>query len=393
MTIIERLLGPGRLPGEGLADEVRERFGPFIRDRVNPGAVDRDVHAVECAPQLMREAREVGLLTYALPPELDGGGADLFEWGLVLEQLGYLSDDCSFPALLSARVWLIDTLFGTGRADLLDRYVRPMAAAERFGAFAYSDGADPFAFSSTARRAAGTVVINGHKPIVTGAASADFFLVFLNDDETGDLIGVLVERADAGVVVEPVDSMGMRALGLGSLRMEDVRVPEERLVVEGDGLTFAQHMLNARRVLLVAGVVGAMQALHEHCIDKLSRTHRYGAPLVEMQNVQRALGLQHISIESSRAVLHRALSVLGGHTGELDNTFDPIISAAKHEITDRGVELGISALRLLGGHGYLRGRAERYLRDTCGLLAAAGTQDVLEIDLGLRAIASAGSGS
>lgn len=391
MTIIERRPRPDLL-GDGLVDEVRERFGAFIRDRVNPGAVDRDVRAVECAPQLMREARDVGLYTYALPPELGGEGADLFEWGLVLEQLGYLSDDCSFPALLSARVWLIDTLFGTRRGDVLDRYVRPMAAAELFGAFAYSDGADPFAFSSTARRDGRSLVINGHKPIVTGAASADFFLVFLNDDETGDLVGVLVERADAGVVVEPVDPMGMRALGLGSLRMEEVRVPETRLVIEGDGLTFAQHMLNARRVLLVAGVVGAMQALHEHCIDRLSHTSRYGAPLVEMQNVQRALGLQHISIESSRAVLHRALSVLGGHTGGLDKTFDPIISAAKHEITDRSVELGISALRLLGGHGYLRGRAERHLRDTCALLAAAGTQDVLEIDLGLRAIASAGTG-
>lgn len=381
---------------ERIAEEARERFGSFIRDRVNPGAEERDALGLECPAEFIREARDAGLFGYALPAELGGAGADLFHWGLVLEQIGYLSADCSFPALLSARVWLTDTLFRlgrAGRADVLDRYVRPMADAARFGAFAYSDGADPFAFSSTVRRGADTLVVNGHKPIVTGATSADFFLVFLNDDETGDLAGVIVERDDPGVMVEPVHSMGVHGLGLGDIRMDDVRIPADRLVVGADGLTFAQHMLNARRVLLVAPLVGAMQALHEFCVDSLSETFRYGAPLVEMQNVQGALGRQYIAIETSRAMLHRALSMLGGHADGFDITFDPIVSAAKHEITNRGMELGISALRLLGGRGYLRGPAERFVRDTAALLAAAGTQDVLEIDLGLRAVALAGERS
>lgn len=368
--------------------DVGRRFGPFIRDHVDPGSDARDRDATECPPELMRAARDVGLFSYALPIELGGGGADVCEWGAVLEQIGYLSDDRSFPALLSARVWVTEMLFRTGRRDLIDRYVRPMARAERFGSFAYSDGADPFTFSSTVRRDGKTLVAGGEKPFVTGAMTADIFLVFLNDQDSGDLAAVLLERGDPGLDVEPVDALGMRGLGLGSLRMDDVRVPADRLVLACDGLSLAQQMLNARRVLLVAPLVGAMQALHEHCIERLRETRRYGDALVEMQGVQAALGRQYIAVESSRAILHRALSLLAGHEPGLDPTFDPVISAAKYEITNHAIQLAVSALRLLGGRGYLRGPAERFLRDACALLAAAGTQDVLEIDLGMRAAAA-----
>jgi alkylation response protein AidB-like acyl-CoA dehydrogenase len=368
-----------------LAETAHRAITHFIRECVNPGAEERDARAVECPPELMRRAREIGLFTYALPTELGGQGADLLEWGSVLEEVGYLSEDCSFPALLSARVWVTDTLFATGRQDLIERYVRPMAEAKLFGAFAYSDAADPFAFSSTVSRDGNSLVVNGEKPIVTGATTADVFVVFLNDEATGDLAVVLIERSDNGVEIEPVQSLGVRGLGLGALRMRDVCVPADRQVVPSDGLTYAQRMLNARRVLLVAPLTGAMRAVHQYCIEHLSRTYRYGTPLIDMQNVQAALGRQFIAVESSRAILHRALSRLAGRTSGFDPAFDPFISAAKHQITTHAVDLALSALRLLGGRGYLRGPVERFLRDSCSLLAAGGAQDVLEIDLGARA--------
>lgn len=379
--------GPGCSPASAIAQEAYQRFGPFIREWVNPGAEERDALGVECPPGVMRKAAEVGLFAHALPVELGGEGADLFEWGIVLEQIGYLSEDCSFPALLSNRVWLTDTLFATGREDIINLYSRPMAKADLFGSFAYSEDADPFAFSSTVRRNGHGLVIDGMKHIVTGATNAGVFLVFLNDQDSGDMAAVIVERSDPGVQVGCVEAMGMRGLGLGSLRMEHVRVPTERLVISSDAITSAQMMLNARRVLLAAGLTGAMRGLHEYCIEWLSRTQRHGVPLVEMQNVQAALGRQFIAVESSRAILHSALSLLAGYQEGFDSTFDSFISSAKHEITNRAVELGISALRLLGGRGYLRGRAERFLRDVCSLFAAAGAQDLLEINLGMRAAA------
>jgi alkylation response protein AidB-like acyl-CoA dehydrogenase len=148
-------------------------------------------------------------------------------------------------------------------------------------------------------------------------------------------------------------------------------------------------MLNARRTMLVASQVGAMQAIHEHCIAELGETVRYGQPLTELQGVQAALGRQYVSIESSRALLYRALARLAGYEGRIDPLFDPVVSAAKHFVTEQALSLATSALRLLGARGYVRGRVERFMRDSLGLLAGGGTQDCLEIDLGTRAIAEA----
>lgn len=374
------------IPIQRIAEEARRRFASFVRGRVNPGAAERDAQGVECPRELMREAREVGLFSYALPVELGGGGADALHWGVVLEELGYLCEDGSFPNLLSLRVGLANAIFATCRQDLIDRYVRPMARAELFGSFAYSDGADPFAFRSRMRREGKELVVEGEKLMVTGAAGADVFLTFLRDEQSADLVVVLLERSDPGVLVRPLESVGQRSSGLATLKMERVRVPEERLITDADGVSQAQRMLNARRLFLVASQVGAMRGLHELCVLRLRETVRYGVPLTEMQNVQAALGRQYVAVESARAMLHRALTKLAGYEGRYDPLFDPLLSAAKHHITERGLELATSAMRLLGGRGYLSGWVERFFRDSCGLLAGGGTQDVLEIDLGLRSI-------
>jgi alkylation response protein AidB-like acyl-CoA dehydrogenase len=170
------------------------------------------------------------------------------------------------------------------------------------------------------------------------------------------------------------------------LRLTDVEVPADRLLAS-DGLALAQRMLNTRRLLLVAPVCGAMRAIHEYCIERLSQTCRYGMRLVEMQAVQGALGRQYIAVDTSSALLRTGLSRLANREPGFEQLFDPSISAAKHEITARAVEVALSALRLLGGRGYLRGRTERYLRDVCSLLAAGGAQDVLETELGTLAVA------
>jgi alkylation response protein AidB-like acyl-CoA dehydrogenase len=230
-------------------------------------------------------------------------------------------------------------------------------------------------------------VVTGEKPIVTGAVGADVYMVFVEEETSSDMAVVLLERGDGGVEVEPVDPMGVRALGLGTLRMRDVVVPASRMIVESDGLTFAQRMLNARRVLLAAGLVGGMRALHEHCVRQLAATCRYGVPLTDFPNVQAALGRQVVVVQTAQATLHQALSALD--SGAADAAFDSCVSACKHAVTEAAVDLGISALRLLGGRGYLRGRAERFLRDACSMLSAAGAQDVLEVSLGLRAATAA----
>jgi alkylation response protein AidB-like acyl-CoA dehydrogenase len=375
------------MDADAIARDARTQFGPFIRECINPGADERDRLAITFPVELLREAARCGLWGRAMPVACGGRGADAFEWGVTLEQLGYLADDGSFPLVISIRTAVAHAIHAAKRSDLDERYVKPMVRCERFGSFAYSDGADPFAFSSRIRRDGGDWIAEGEKLLVTGGSSADVFMTYLREPESGDLVVVLIERTDPGVEVVPVDVTGLRAAGLSSLKLDRVRLPDERVLHREDGVSHAQAFLNERRTLLACGPLGRMQAILELCIESLDGTVRYGQPLVEMQNVQACFGRMYVGIEGARALMYTALERQSGRVAGYDPMFDPIGSAAKYMVSERAIDLSSRAFRLLGGRGYVRDqRIERHVRDFYGMLAGGGAQDVLEVDLGINAI-------
>jgi alkylation response protein AidB-like acyl-CoA dehydrogenase len=372
---------------DDIAQEARMQFGPFLESDVNPGAVERDDTGT-CFPRdLFKDLAAEGLLGYFMPKELGGGGQDALHWGITLEQVGYVCDDGSLPLVLGLCASVCRTIYDSGRSDLIDEFARPMVTGDRMGAFAYSDGADAFHFKSTARRQGQEWLLNGEKMLVTGGAIADVFMTYLRSEEN-DLMVFLIDRSDPGVEVTPIEVTGMRAAGLATLRLNNVMLPDWRLMVDADGLSHAQRFLNNRRVLLACGPLGRMQAIYENCVDELRQIVRYGKPLTQMPNVQVTLGRMFVAIETGRAICYRALQRIVD--GLADPLFDPVVSAAKYYITDSSVNLVPTVMRVLGGGGYLKSRRyERYMRDFCGMLAGGGAQDIIEVDLGMRAVLDA----
>jgi alkylation response protein AidB-like acyl-CoA dehydrogenase len=368
------------------ATGAQERFGEFIREWVNPGVADRDRSATPVDNEVFRRAAELGLLAYSLPPELGGSGANTLEWGLVLEELGYLCEDGSFPYFLSVRATVAATLYESGRPDIIDRYARPMVRGERFGAFAFTDGTDPFSFRTLAKPCDdGTFVLDGEKQFTTGGLTADCYLVYARDARTNDILVFLIERDDAGVSVAPLDLHGCRTAGLCTLRLEQVPVPRERILVAADGLSHAQRFLNRRRILLACGPVGRMRAMLEACVNHLDSSIRYGRPLTEMQAVQASIGRMTASVQACRAVLHTALA--RQDSDDYDPLWDAEITAAKYFITEQVNAFCSDLFRLTGGYGYTNAAAfGRFQRDVTGLFAGAGAQGTLEVDLGIMTI-------
>ena len=154
---------------ETIAKEVRDRFGQFLEERINPGALERDRTMSTFPPEMMREAAEIGLVGFTAPKEVGGGGNSWFKRGHVLEQIGYLCNDSGLPMLLSYRESATNLVYRSGRKNLIERYVRPAVSGESFIGWVYSEGADPFSFKTTVHRADGGYVVNGEKLAVTGA--------------------------------------------------------------------------------------------------------------------------------------------------------------------------------------------------------------------------------
>ena len=367
-----------------LRSEVKRRFGAFLDERVTPHAADRDARGSPLPRELLRDAATIGLLTYSLPKQVGGGGADDYDWGLVLEHVGYFCDDSSLTLLLGLFSAVANTLYETGREDLIERYVAPFVRGERLVSFAYSEGADPFSLRSTVRMGDGECILDGDKHLITGGTLADAFMTYLRD-ERDDVQVILVERDDPGVEVILQPTMGVRAAGLARLEMHGVRVPPERVIAPVRGLSHVQRFLNRRRVLLSCGPLGRMEAILHACVDSLGDTVRYGRPLTEWPNVQAALGRMFVAVETSRQSVYRALEAM--RDGRIDPAWDPVVTVAKYYTTERGLDVAESALRLLGGQAYLqRHPFERYVRDFAGMIAGAGAQDILEVDLGTAVV-------
>lgn len=368
---------------------AEERFGEFIRSTVNTYALTRDQSGESIDAETFSKACVMGMTSFGLPKDIGGAGNSPLLWGQLLEQIGYLSIDSSFPLVVSLRAGLINTLNRSGREDIINRYVKPMVHGARAPAFAYTDGTDPFSFKTFAKKVEGGYLLNGEKLYVTGGATADTFMLYARTQQDGfdDLKVFLVERFDFGFSVFLSDLAGLRAAGISSLKLENVFVPDDRVLVPQDGLSHVQRFLNERRVFLVCPLLGRMQAIMEDCIAELDAKQRYGNSLTAMQHVQAQIGKMSYLVEVSRAILYRALERQS--SPEFDTYWDTIGSIAKLTLIENGIELIHIAQKLLGGDGYLRSKHyERYLRDFCGYIPGGGSQETLVVDLGINAITS-----
>ena len=378
-------LAAGATPAEVAAFAATE-FADLFATWVNPGAAERD-EAVEVVPRAAFErAAEAGLLNYLIPREAGGLGGGRRVFGLLLEQLGYLSEDMAFPSMLAMYADVPNVIHRAGRPGLTERYVRPMAAGEKLGTFAYTDYGDAFDFQTRVARQGDKWVLNGVKCLQTGGALAEVFVTYARD-ENDDMRVLLVDRGDPGVTTTGVRTLGLRSAGLTQLTLSDVVLDEDRMLSGSDGLADAQSFLNSRRLFVVCPLVGAMGRVIELCVRHLDTVVREGRPLTQAQTVQARLGNMYAKHLTSRALLHDALDRVG--RGDINDMFDPAISAAKFIITENIVDVGEQAIRLTGWRGYATELPfERMYRAAMAALTGQTAQDVLEINLGVIATAS-----
>jgi alkylation response protein AidB-like acyl-CoA dehydrogenase len=369
---------------EDLRMEARSRFQSFIERRSNPAARERDRGNSPVLRSLFEEAAEVGLLQFSLPTHVGGEGRSKFEWGIVLGELATVASDPGFSILLDVSVETTELILRTGRPDLAERYVPRLVSGQSIGMAASYENRDYYDYTSTARQVGDDWVLNGRKAFVAAARMADLFVVYVRDEESNDLLGFLLERDDPGVTISGLETMGLRSLGLGQITLYDVQLPGERLVWHADALSEMNAYLSNRRLTTASALVGTMDALTTRCVERLSTRIRGGRPVLDYPNVERSVGEMRVAIETSRAIVHRALDATRGRR---DRYFDVLATAAKQQTAETAVHVGQLVMNLQGGQSYMTLQPwERYMRDVLGLIGGQGAQELLLIQLGQRTV-------
>src|SRR5699024_9636359 len=144
---------------------------------------------------------------------------------LIAEAMDHGDMEQAIACLAPVGVASLLTRYGTGgqQAQYLPAFVdeKPLPAALSVGEFETSF--ETLRPATRASSAGGDIVLNGEKSQVPLVTQAQLFVVTATDDN-GTTQLYLVESDSEGVQVKPDPGMGVRAAGMGTLRLDNVKL-------------------------------------------------------------------------------------------------------------------------------------------------------------------------
>jgi alkylation response protein AidB-like acyl-CoA dehydrogenase len=237
---------------------------------------------------------------------------------------------------------------------------------------------------TTARKEGEEWVLNGTKQFITNANVAGSVLVKAVTDPDGGYGAIstfVVDPADDGFEVSTVwDKMGLNASPTCEIQLNDVRVPEDRLLGDpGDGWDQTRKTLDGGRISIAALSVGLAQGAFEAALSYAKEREQFGQPIGEFDAVRDMLVAMDRKIERARLLTHKAAV-------EYDRGGDDLTrlsSMAKLDASEISREVAEDAVQVLGGYGYTTDFApQRFFRDAKLMEIGEGTSEIQRLVLG-----------
>lgn len=171
----------------------------------------------------------------------------------------------------------------------------------------------------------------------------------------------------------------MRCTGTAELGFNDVKIPKENLVgQEGQALKGTLKGLDAARLNIAMGAVGAAQAALDLSIDYVKQRKQFGRLIGSYQLVQKHIVDMTVRVEAARALGYRA-----AHALQRGQDVRQACSIAKLYATESAHEVASMALQVHGGSGYSTDLPiERIFRDTRGGMIPEGTTEIQTLIIG-----------
>ncbi|MGA9489527.1 MAG: acyl-CoA dehydrogenase family protein [Mycobacterium sp.] len=353
---------------------IVETVEEFAAEILRPAAHDADA-ATTYPPDLVKKATELGITAINIPEDFDGIAAERSSVTnvLVAEALAYGDMGLALPILAPAGVAAALTHWGSAgqQATYLTEFAGEnvpqacVAIAEPHPLF------DPTALKTTAIRTPSGYRLTGIKSLVPAAADAELFIVAAQLDGKPALF--LVESSSDGLTVKADPSMGIRAAALGRVELDNVAVPLSARLGEEDATATdsAQNYSEAialARLGWAALAVGTSHAVLDYVVPYVKEREAFGEPIAHRQSVAFMCANIAIELDGLRLITWR-----GAARAEQGLSFSREAALAKRLGTDKGMQIGLDGVQLLGGHGFTKEHpVERWYRDLRVLGVAEG---------------------
>ena len=349
---------------------IVETVEEFAEEILRPAARDAD-DAASYPPDLIAKAAELGITAINIPEDFDGIAAhrSTVTNALVAEALAYGDMGLALPILAPGGVASALTHWGSAgqQATYLKEFAGEnvpqacVAIAEPQPLF------DPTALKTTAVRTPSGYRLSGVKSLVPAAADAELFIV--GAQLSGKPALFIVESSAEGLSVKADPSMGIRAATLGRVELDNVSVPLSARLGE-DGATDADYSeaIALARLGWAALAVGTSHAVLDHVVPYIKERQAFGEPIAHRQAVAFMTANIAIELDGLRLITWR-----GASRAEQGLPFAREAALAKRLGTDKGMQIGLDGVQLLGGHGYTKEHpVERWYRDLRAIGVAEG---------------------
>ncbi|HEX4671218.1 MAG TPA: acyl-CoA dehydrogenase [Solirubrobacteraceae bacterium] len=313
--------------------------------------------------EIKREAIAAHLNGGRFAPEYGGQGWSMFEWFLVNEQFGRVTNGLHWHVPSAYNVLL------QGTPEQVERYLVPALRGEGGDAYAVTEaeaGSDPGGISSTAVATDAGWRINGEKWFVTSGDVARVLIVMANVVDGADRLPTLFLIEPAAPGVDYVDNPKFThnyPHGHPTIRFTDVEVgPDAVIGGIGEGEALQRAWFTEERLGIATHGLGAMWRL-------LDETTAWTQSRV--QGGQRILDYQGISFpladSATDATVGRLLAIHVARMVDADADVKLIhakASMAKLFVSEAAGRCADRAVQAFGGRGYLRSNvAERFNRE------------------------------
>ena len=372
--------GPARLKSSGKDfydltpdDEQKmivETLEEFAEEILRPAAHDADAVATY-PPDLIAKAAELGITAINIPEDFDGIAAQrsCVTNVLVAEALAYGDMGLALPILAPGGVAAALTHWGSAdqQATYLGEFAGQnvpqacVAIAEPQPLF------DPTRLKTTAVRTPSGYRLDGVKSLVPAAADAELFIV--GAQLNGKPALFIVESSAKGLTVKADPSMGIRAAALGRLELSGVSVPLGARLGEGEATDDDySEAIALSRLGWAALAVGTSHAVLDYVIPYVKEREAFGEPIARRQAVAFMCANIAIELDGLRLITWR-----GAARAEQGLPFIREAALAKRLGTDKGMQIGLDGVQLLGGHGFTKEHpVERWYRDLRSIGVAEG---------------------
>ena len=349
---------------------IVETVEQFAAEILRPAAHDADEAATYPAG-LIAKAAELGITAINIPEDFDGIAEhrSTVTNVLVAEALAYGDMGQALPILAPGGVAAALTHWGS--ADQQATYLREFAGesvpqacvaiAEPHPLF------DPTRLKTTAARTPSGYRLDGVKSLVPAAADAELFII--GAQLNGKPALFIVESSAKGLTVTPDPSMGIRAAALGQVELSGVSVPlHARLGEDAAGEDDYSEAIALSRLGWAALAVGTSHAVLDYVVPYVKEREAFGEPIARRQAVAFMCANIAIELDGLRLITWR-----GASRAEQGLPFAREAALAKRFASDKGMQIGLDGVQLLGGHGFTKEHpVERWYRDLRAIGVAEG---------------------